>query len=344
MDFLQHRASLSKLLKNWCAAWLLPGVYVGLVKDYFLQFDRYLEAEKGLVSTFFIVPFKNRPGMDNTGHIQSARAIQYDLDDIKPAIETLVAAGREVALHGIDAWREGSRGEEERQRIAQVSGHPCSGVRSHWLYQNEQSPQNLEAAGFAYDSTLGYNETVGYRNGTTQVFRPRGATELLELPLNMMDTALFYPLRTHLTESEAMTLAQGVISSTKRYGGVLTLNWHHRSLGPERLWDRFYEELLAHLKRLNVWFATARQAVAWFRVRRSACFRRVDLQDDKLNICISSHVDDVPQLLLRIHMPVERTGVAKSGSDRTGQIVEIPFLGELKTAISIQQLEKINHD
>jgi hypothetical protein len=160
----------------------------------------------------------------------------------------------------------------------------------------------------------------------------------------MMDTALFYPLRMHLTESEAMTLAQGVISSTKRYGGVLTLNWHHRSLGPERLWDRFYEELLAHLKRLNVWFATARQAVAWFRVRRSACFRRVDLQDDKLNICISSHVDDVPQLLLRIHMPVERTGVAKSGSDRTGQIVEIPFLGEIKTAISIQQLEKINHD
>ena len=44
-----------------------------------------------------------------------------------------------------------------------------------------------------YDSTIGYNETVGYRAGTTQPYRPLAASRLLELPLHVMDTALFYP-------------------------------------------------------------------------------------------------------------------------------------------------------
>ena len=40
---------------------------------------------------------------------------------------------------------------------------------------------------------MGYNETVGYRAGTTQAYKPLEASRLLELPLHVMDTALFYP-------------------------------------------------------------------------------------------------------------------------------------------------------
>ena len=32
----------------------------------------------------------------------------------------------------------------------------------------------LEKAGFSYDSTVGYNETIGYRAGTAQVFKHPG--------------------------------------------------------------------------------------------------------------------------------------------------------------------------
>ena len=41
----------------------------------------------------------------------------------------------------------------------------------HWLLHDANAPSILEEAGYAYDSTLGYNETVGYRSGTTQVWQ-----------------------------------------------------------------------------------------------------------------------------------------------------------------------------
>ncbi len=50
--------------------------------------------------------------------------------------------------------------------------------------QDSATPSILDEAGFSYDSSAGYNETVGYRNGTTQVFRPLGTKTLLELPLH----------------------------------------------------------------------------------------------------------------------------------------------------------------
>jgi len=37
--------------------------------------------------------------------------------------------------------------------------------------------------------------------------------------------------------------------SGERQGGVLTVNWHDRSIAPERLWDDFYLDLLDDLKR-----------------------------------------------------------------------------------------------
>ena len=63
----------------------------------------------------------------------------------------------------------------------------------HWLYYDQQSPVALEQAEAVYDSTIGYKETVGYRAGTTQVYKPLQVTRLLELPMHVMDTALFYP-------------------------------------------------------------------------------------------------------------------------------------------------------
>ena len=121
-NFLNGKISLTKLLRNWSAVCLLPGVYLGIVNDYFFQFEKYLEVEKDLISTFFILPFKNRPGIDNTGQIHRARAARYDINDIEPEIKKLIAAGREIALHGIDAWRDASKGREELQRIARVTG------------------------------------------------------------------------------------------------------------------------------------------------------------------------------------------------------------------------------
>jgi hypothetical protein len=51
------------------------------------------------------------------------------------------------------------------------------------------------------------------------------------------------------------------------------VNWHDRSLAPERLWTRAYATLLAELRdEHRVWFATAGAAVEWYRWRRAIRF------------------------------------------------------------------------
>ena len=86
----------------------------------------------------------------------------------------------------------------------------------HWLLRDANTPSVLEQAGYAYDSTVGYNETVGYRAGTSQVFRPSGATTLLELPLHIQDGALFYPQRLDLSEPEAEKRCQALIDNARK--------------------------------------------------------------------------------------------------------------------------------
>lgn len=271
---LKGRISWNRLLKNWKAVLLLPCVYLGIVKDFWAQFERYIELEKGLGSTFFLIPFKKQAGLDISGQAPKQRAARYDVRDIEPEVRRLISCGCEVGLHGIDAWQDSEKGRKEFERISHVTGESNVGIRMHWLYFCNHSPRLLETAGFSYDSTFGYNDAIGYRGGTVQVFRPLGAKKLLELSLHIQDTALFYPDRMGLTDSEADELVNQLLKNTTMFGGVLAINWHQRSLGPERLWDDFYITLLEKLKALNVWFSTASDAVEWFNKRRAVFFSK----------------------------------------------------------------------
>jgi hypothetical protein len=116
---------------------------------------------------------------------------------------------------------------------------------------------------------------VGYRSGTTQVFRPLRVQKLLELPLHIQDGALFFAEKLNLSEAEAWEKCESIINVAKKHGGILTVLWHDRSHGPERFWGEFYASLVVRLKSCNVWFANARQAVAWFDKRRAVVFERI---------------------------------------------------------------------
>src|SRR4030095_7311430 len=193
---------------------------------------------------FFVIPTKGDPGVDSHGRARSKRAARYSLTDIAEDLKKLILANREIAVHGIDAWRDSVKGNEERQCIQRITRATEIGVRMHWLYFNSEATSTLEKSGFSYDSTVGYNETVGYRAGTTQVFKHPDVKTLLELPLHIMDTALFYRSYMNLSDDLARAAMLPLIENATRFGGVLTINWHDRSLGPERLWDDAYITLL----------------------------------------------------------------------------------------------------
>lgn len=313
---LDRKEAVARYLKNLRALLSLPLVQAGFLPDFWFPLDRYRALEKERKSTFFFIPFKDQPGDPPNGKPAKYRAARYDVVDHTDPIRRLKEDGREIGLHGIDAWRDPRKGKEEIDVIRRITGEEKIGARMHWLYFSDETPGNLEEAGASYDSTLGYNGTVGYRSGTTQVFRLPRSRNLYELPLHAQDTAMFYPDRMGISESEAVDFCGTLIGNFRSHGGAFTINWHDRSLAPERNWDTAYLALLELLDREKTWFATAGEAVSWFETRRSCRFEEAGSIDGVPNVTLEGvATGDSHPLTLRIHQPSASVGGEKRFRD-----------------------------
>jgi hypothetical protein len=326
---LWGRLSWSRCWTNWKAVLRLPFVHLGWAEDFWLEFERFSAIEAGLGSTYYFIPFNNYPGTLRQGKAPSRRAAKYDLLANTDEIRKLREQGCEVGLHGLDAWQSPDKGQQEFARIQQVTGQDTAGIRMHWLYFDEKSPKALEEAGFLYDSTFGYNDAIGFRAGTSQVFCMPSTGSFMELPLIVQDTAMLYPDRMHLSEQQALDRCKVVIERSAKFGGVLTINWHTRSLSPERLWGDFYLSLLQEIKKYRVRFATALQLVDWFKSRRAIRFEQVVFTEENLRVRMDAPVlnMDLP-FVLRVY----NAHLEAPGSEPTPPYVDFPWKNEIEVS------------
>ena len=297
-----HR-SLRQLLRNWTALLSLPLVYFGVLPDFWLPFDRYIKTDGEFRSTFFVIPFRDRPGRGPDGRTDPIRAVRYAAQETRPWLPKLRSLNFEVGVHGIDAWRDLAAAKEELGEVAKLTGEAGLGIRMHWLYFDAGSFATLDRAGFRYDASMGYNDAVGFRAGTSQVFRPLTAERLLELPLLIQDSALFFPGRMNCTEREALGLCERILEWTQELGGVSTLLWHERSLVPERQWDGAYRWLLTQLRQRGAYVAPAGEVVSWFSARRAVDLQGAELEVDRLRSLAGARAAAAasPELTLRVH-------------------------------------------
>jgi hypothetical protein len=300
IDLLRGTRSIGEAARNFSAALSLPLVFLGIARDPWNPIRDYAIADGKRPSTFFVVPFDHRPGSNAVGHVDRRRGVKYRAGDLRGQIHSALDRGAELAVHGIDAWRDEDAGRRERSVIASLSGRAVDGIRMHWLYFADDSPARLEAARFGYDSTCGYNDAVGFRAGTGQAFRPAGCEHLLELPLAIMDTAMFYPTRMGLRRQDGIAVCRRIVADARRFGGALVVNWHDRSLSPERLWKSAYVQLLEEIDAgTGAWYATAADAVAWFRWRRSVRFERH--ADEAILVTADPLPQDLPSATIAVH-------------------------------------------
>jgi hypothetical protein len=279
----------------------------GLAKDPWDLFDRWkkIETEMNVRSTFYFVPQKNTAGISSHPY----RVVHYDID--LTLISNLISEGWETGVHGIDNWVNSDRGKEELQALHMEHG----GNRTHWLLFDQKSWLTLDTAGYSYDSTFGYNEDIGFRAGTMQVYRPEGVSNVLELPLHIQDVALFGKfcwaptdkgwVKTpclNLSDPAAMEYCDRIFDHAKNYGGVITVLWHYENLTPPHDWSMMYSSLVSRVQHDHAWVTTAMKVVSWFRARRKT----------KIECCVHNkriiiHIDDcdfdqTPSLKIRVHV------------------------------------------
>jgi hypothetical protein len=151
-----------------------------------------------------------------------------------------------------------------------------------------------------------------------------------------MDTALFYPCYLNLSERKAERAVGELIDGVAEFGGALTVNWHDRSIAPERLWDDFYLGLLRELKRRGAWFPTAAQAVSWFRNRRSAVLEVMPEANGQVRVRARvSAGDGMPGFRVRVHTPGGRTLSEPVSPRGAAEFREVPFKREVDMSLAM---------
>lgn len=176
----------------------------------------------------------------------------YDPEDpkIMSTLCWLEEHGFESGVHpGYETFRCLHKLRAEVSRLRDCIGVDQLGGRQHYLRWLPESWLDWEACGLAYDSSLGFAESIGFRAGTCVPYRPWLWTEnrearLLEIPLIAMDRTLAYYMR--LTPVQAFMQVLECIERCRAVGGVFTMLWHNEApLDP--LYGDVYLRLLERL-------------------------------------------------------------------------------------------------
>lgn len=147
----------------------------------------------------------------------------------------LRSRGHEIGLHPSHASFDDPgalRREADRLGLSGRFAH-----RAHYLrYDTLRSPGVLARSGISVDSTLGWDDRAGFRRATARPFRlydllADAPTDVVEIPLVLMDGTLFN--RQHLSLTEAQALTQHVLDQTRRSNGAVAGLWHHHTFDAE---------------------------------------------------------------------------------------------------------------
>jgi hypothetical protein len=186
-----------------------------------------LEGSLGSRSTFFML-VRHSHRWDGTHPARYQRLL--------PSLARAVAPAAEVGVHASTAATGAEGLREERERMAQLIGAPVRGVRFHNLRGGDALP-DVAAAGFDYDSTLGFAEEPGFAAGIARPFRPYDRArdrplDLVEVPLAVMDTTLLSPRYLGLSAALGRQRALTALEPLRRWGGAAALLWHNDNLPP----------------------------------------------------------------------------------------------------------------
>lgn len=229
----------------WSA--LSPICKAGLIRDpWYNSFLRMidLEREYGVRSTLFLISLYGAAGHTPDGRpAPSNRSAHYRLEDWREKLLTLRAEGWELGVHGIDCHISVESARAEREAFSRVLGVESPGLRMHWLYRSNSLRSNAKKAGFAYDSSLGWNDKVGFPEGHYAPFIDR-ASGLPVVPLNIQDGALLGDWRQGLSSREAWKRISALMCEARERRAVLTVLWHSNSFGVPRFWEDTYVRIL----------------------------------------------------------------------------------------------------
>lgn len=231
-------------------------------KDDWFNFRLISEIDKqyGDSSTFYFLPQKGKSGSwKNADYNITSTSIQKEISKLKES-------GHEISVHG--SFGTHTDADKFKNDIERIGNKPVVGNRFHFLMFNaEKTVSVLEQCNIKYDTTLGFAEQPGFRRGTCYPFflynfEEDRISDVIEIPLIVMDTTLGHPKYLGLSQDEAFEKVKPLIDQVIKFNGVLTLLWHNTYFSDYKYtgWKEVYVEILNYCK-LNNGLLTSGKAI-----------------------------------------------------------------------------------
>ncbi len=215
-----------------------------------------LEEKYDAKSSFYFLTL-NKEDMD----------FNFKVEDLESELRNITDNGWEVGLHGGHvAYNNLGEIKEKKQRLEKVLGKKVIGYRNHYLkFKVPDTWELLSKADFKYDTTFGYADCVGFRNGMCHPFKPFNLNTnkeigILEIPLTIMDCTLDGYMK--LDIEGAWKITKTLIDTVERYKGVIAILWHNTYMVGEML--KFYKKILEYCYEKNAWMASGEEIYEWW--------------------------------------------------------------------------------
>lgn len=217
----------------------------GMGTDVWYNFQEIakLEAKYNAASAFFFLPEQGKyKGVENADYEFSDPAIQEPILDLEKR-------GWKVGIHG--SYGTAFEGGKLDRELSKFPKRPTSN-RFHFLsWEQRLTPQILESAGIKFDSTLGFSEHFGYRNGICHPFnlydlQNDKMLEVIEYPLHMMDTTFQHKKYLNVKKEQVVSVFDKLHFEAKKFNGFTSVLWHNNFFSEYKYkgWKEVYEDIL----------------------------------------------------------------------------------------------------
>ncbi|MBT3216220.1 MAG: hypothetical protein HOD97_02475 [Candidatus Marinimicrobia bacterium] len=216
-------------------------------KDIWFNFDKImrLENELDIKSSFYFIPTNQK-----TNKYPNA---DYDLSSNKmqSVLKTLESNDWEIGIHGsIGSAYDAKmlKNEINKFKLGEIGG------RFHYLMMSQPfSWKVLDKVKIMYDSTLGFPESIGFRNGYCFPFNPydfenETPFSFWEFPMNVMDKTLMQSYYMGLRPDESLEKVKDLVDEVRKWNGYLVINWHNNTLSGFKYkeWFNVYYDILKY--------------------------------------------------------------------------------------------------
>jgi len=167
---------------------------------------------------------------------------------LQEKLKELKNNGFEIGLHGsYNSAKDFEKLKEEKIILENVLGFKVTKTRQHWLNYFESITPDSHNRLFETDSTLGWNDRIGFRSGCASKFRPydfknNKTFNYYIIPQIIMDSNVY----DYTKDEQIFEKTKNMIELSKNISKItyISISWHQRVCSSDYNWNKFYEELL----------------------------------------------------------------------------------------------------